>query len=88
MQTRNLLEELMGYVPEENKVDLLQTRGDNALSSAINLLEFIEESFGEEEAADLTKRFISAVRNRDTKRWTRGVVAIHESRRHDNVKAK
>lgn len=80
MQTRNLLEELVRYVPEENKVDLLQVRGDNALNSAINLLDFISESFSEEEANDLTKRFISALRNRDPKRFQRGVVAIHESR--------
>lgn len=86
MQTRNLLEELMGYVPEENKVDLLQTRGDNALNAAINLLEFIEESFSEEEANDLSKRFIAAVKNRDTKRWKRGIVAVHESR--SNFKCK
>lgn len=81
MQTnRNLLEELMGYVPEKGKLELLQTRGDNALSSAINLIEFISESFGEEEANDLTKRFISAIRNKDPKRFQRGVIAIHESR--------
>lgn len=81
MQTsRSLLEELMGYVPVGDKVDLLQTRGDNALSSAINLLEFIDESFSEEEAIDLTKRFISAIRNKDPRRFQRGVIAIHEAR--------
>lgn len=78
---RSLLEELVGYVPDENKVSLLQNRGNNAVSSAINLLEFIAESFSEEEAADLSKRFISAIRNRDPKRFERGIAAIHESRR-------
>lgn len=81
MQTKNLLEELMGYVPEGDQVDLLQTRGDNALNSAINLFEFIDQSFSEDEANDLTKRFLSALRNRDSKRWKRGVEAVHESKR-------
>lgn len=85
MQTnRNLLEELMGYVPAGNKVDLLQTRGDNALNAAINLLEFISESFTDEESLDLEKRFISSIRNRDPKRFQRGVLSLHEGR--DNVK--
>lgn len=88
MQTnKNLLEELISYVPEQNKVSLLQDRGNNAVSSAINLLEFISASFTEEEAADLTKRFLSAVRNRDPRRFERGVAAIHESRRSPCKKA-
>ncbi len=88
MQTnRNLLEELISYVPEENKVTLLQTRGNNAVSAAINLIEFIAESFTEEEASDLTKRFISAIKNRDPRRFERGVAAIYESRgRYERTK--
>lgn len=81
MKTENLLEELLSYVSEEDQVGLLQSRGDNALNAAINLLEFIDETFSEEEAADLNKRFISAIRNRDEKRWKRGVESIHESKR-------
>ncbi len=81
MKTENLLEELLSYVAEEDQVSLLQSRGDNALHAAINLLEFIDENFSEDEAADLNKRFLSAVRNRDTKRWKRGVEHVHESKR-------
>lgn len=80
LNNRNLLEELMGYVPEDSKVDVVQTRATHVISSTINLMDFIAESFSEDEAKDLTKRLMSAIKNKDHKRFERGVEHLHETR--------
>ena len=80
-RTRSLLEELMGFVPEENKLNVVQSRASHVISSAIHLFEFIEQSFSEEEANDLSKRLLLAIKNKDPQKFSRGVESLHESKR-------
>ena len=75
-ENKNLLEELVGYVPENSKVQLLETRADHVISSAINLIEYIRESFDQEAANDLEKRLVLAIKNKDKKRFNRGIANI------------
>ena len=77
---RNLLEELMGFVPEENKLTVVQSRASHVISSVIHLFEFIDQSFDEEEANELTKRLLLAIKNKDPQKFTRGVEALHEAK--------
>ena len=48
---------------------VIKTRADHAISSSINLIEEIEEKYGEEAAALLEKRLLSAIKNRDPKKF-------------------
>ena len=81
MATRkSLLQEMTSYIPHRGKEDVIQSRADHILTSAINLLEEIHLSFPEEEAIALEKRFISSVKNRDTRRFSRAMVKIKESK--------
>ena len=77
---RNLLEELVGYVPESNKVSLLETRGNHVINSAINLMAYIRENFSNEEADDLEKRLILAIKNKDIRRFNRGIANIDNTK--------
>lgn len=76
----SLLEELDQILPESNKMRLVESKGDHIISSAINFLRLISESFSADEAADLQKRFFSAIKNGDYRRFERGVRRIKESK--------
>lgn len=77
---RSILQELNSHVPNRNKEDILESRGQHAIMSAIHLIQMIRESYSEEEAEQLEKRFLSSIRGRDPKRFSRSVQKIKESR--------
>jgi hypothetical protein len=70
------LEEISSYVPAKNKEDLIESRAQHIIVSAINLLESIDEYFSPEEAEALKKRFVSSIRGSDPNRFTRMVKRI------------
>lgn len=77
--SKSILEELSSN-PPKNKLNLLESRGSHVISSAINLLESIEENFSEQEAEVLMKRFFSAVKNKDPNRFMRQVRKIKKEK--------
>lgn len=79
-RTRSLLDEINRLAPAKDKEQLLETRGENAISSIINLLEMIDKAYDEETAADLHKRILLSIKNRDTDRWHRGVTKIRKTK--------
>ena len=48
---------------------VIKTRADHVISSSINLIEEIEEKYGEEAAELLEKRLLSAIKNRNTSKF-------------------
>lgn len=75
-RSRSILEEISAYVPRKSKEDLIETRAQHIIISAINLLESIDESFSPDEAEALKKRFVSSIRGADPNRFTRMVKRI------------
>jgi len=75
----SLLEELDQMLLSDNS-RLVESKGDHIISSAINFLRMIHESFEKDEAADLQKRFFSAIKNQDYRRFDRGLQKIKGSR--------
>ena len=75
-RSRSILEEISSYVPAKNKEDLIESRAQHIIVSAINLLESIDECFPPEEAEALKKRFVSSIRGSDPNRFTRMVKRI------------
>jgi len=61
------------YVPKKNKEDIIESRANHIISSAINLIELINESYSAEEAELLEKRLISSIKGKDVKRFSRGI---------------
>lgn len=79
-RTKSLLEEINSIAPAKDKTQILESRGANALNGLINLLDMIDESFDSETAADLNKRILLSIKNRDSDRFIRGIKKLRESR--------
>ena len=79
-RTKSLLEEINNIAPSKDKAQLLESRGVNALSSMINLLEMIEETYDADIAQDLQKRMVLSLKNRDPSRFVRGIKKMRDSK--------
>ena len=79
-RTRSILEEINSIQPKRDKVQILESRGNNAISSIINLLEMIDTNYDAETAQDLTKRIMLSIKNRDSDRFMRGVKKIRNDK--------
>ena len=75
-KSRSILEEISSYVPQKNKSDLIEVRAQHIITSAINLLESIDNAYTSDEAELLKKRFMSSIRGSDPNRFTRMVNRI------------
>ena len=72
-KTRSLLEELDSMYIERDSRHIIETRASNIISSAIRLLEQIDESYTPEQAENLTRKLINAIKLRDPGKFTRTV---------------
>ena len=79
-RTRSLLEEINSIAPRKDKTSILESKGNNAISSIINILEMIDSNYDEETAQDLTKRIMLSIKNRDAEHFNRGVKKIRGPR--------
>ena len=75
-RTRSLLEEINSLAPKKDKTALLESKGNNAISSIINILEMIDSNYDNDTAQDLTKRIMLSIKNRDPERFNRAVKRI------------
>ncbi len=83
-QTKSILEELSNILPEKDRIQVLESRGNNLIASAINLLENIKEHYGEETANILERRLINCIRSKNADKFTRGLKKIVEGNVHEN----
>lgn len=80
-RTRSILEELSSLGTSRNTELLIENRGQNIIDSAVNLLSLIKQQFNEEEAGELERRFLNAIRTGDPRKFRRGVHKILEARK-------
>ena len=81
LRTRSILQELNELAEVRNKDALYESRATNIINSAINLLESIHSHYEQEQADELERRFINAIRGQDPSKFTRGVRRIVEARK-------
>ena len=81
LRTRSILQELNELAEVRNKDALFESRAVNIINSAINLLESIHKSYTPEQADELERRFVNAIRGQDAAKFTRGIRKIVESKR-------
>jgi hypothetical protein len=79
--TRGILEELSSIGRKGYSDEFIQTTGNNIIESAINLLSKIHESYPEDTAIDLERRFLNAIRSNNPKKFKSGVDKIIESKK-------
>ena len=72
-RTRSILEELSSMSVQRDRSSLVESRANNVISSAINLLNYIRENYDAEQAAELERRLLNSIRTQDPQKFTRGV---------------
>jgi hypothetical protein len=72
-KTRSLLEELDSMYIAHDRRHIIENRANNIISSAIRLLEEIDESYTPEQAENLTRKLLNAIKLRDPGKFTRTV---------------
>lgn len=77
---RTLIDELDRLVPARDKHTIIEARASNVIASCVNLMQLIAESFSDEEADDLNKRLINAIKNRDATKFNRKIKEMKKTR--------
>ena len=72
-KTRSLLEELDSMYVKRDQRHVIETRASNVITSAIRLLEEIDESYPAEQAENLKRKLLNAINQRDPAKFTRSV---------------
>ena len=72
-KTRSILEELESLHNERDSRHIIENRANNIIASAIRLLEQIDASYTPEQAENLTRKLINAIKLRDPGKFTRTV---------------
>lgn len=82
--TRSILEELNNLGRKQHSDLLIETTGNNIIESAINLLNRVNETYDEETAAEIERRFLTSIRSGDPRKFKRTMTKIIESKEKDN----
>ncbi len=72
-KTRSILEELDNLYVERDRRAVIETRASNIIESAIRLLEQIDAEFSPDQAENLQRKLLNAIRHRDTGKFERSV---------------
>jgi len=76
-KTRSILEELDAIYDKRNadrdRRYIIESRASNVIASAIRLLEEIESNFPADQADNLNRKLLNAIRDRDASKFVRTV---------------
>lgn len=76
-KTKSLLEELDSMYVERDRRLIIENRAQNVIESAIRLLEQIEQEYTPEQAENLTRKLLNAIRLKDHGKFSRSVRRTH-----------
>jgi len=84
-KTRSILEELDSiyndrYAEKEDRRYIVENRANNVIASAIRLMEQIDEMYNQEEAANLHRKLLNAIRLKDPQKFIRSVKRTDENK--------
>lgn len=79
LSTRTILQELNEMASIRNKDLLFESRGTNVINSAINLIESLYNNYTPEQADELERRLINAIKGKDSSKFTRGIRKISKN---------
>lgn len=72
-KTKSLLEELDAISLNRDLPHIVESRGTNIITSAINLIKLMERHYDSEKAELLEKKLLSAIKNRDSSRFSKSI---------------
>jgi hypothetical protein len=76
-RTRSILTELDELLTHKDKDNLLESRANNIINGAINLIKYIRENYDAEQALELERRLLNAIKGQDPAKFTRGIRKIN-----------
>ena len=76
-KTRSILEELDTLYVERDRQSVIETRASNLIETAIRLLEQIDAEYSPEQAENLQRKLLNAIKHRDTGKFSRSVRRTH-----------
>jgi len=77
-RTRSILTELDELLTHKDKDNLLESRANNIINGAINLIKYIRENYEAEQALELERRLLNAIKGQDPSKFTRGIRKIKD----------
>jgi hypothetical protein len=72
-QARSILDEISSIVPDRDRGLVIESRATHIINSAINLINMIHESYDEEMAGELERRFLNSIKGQDASKFVRGL---------------
>lgn len=72
-RAKSIIEELDRFVPHANKQQIVEARAANVIASAMNLIALISETFTPDQAEELHKRLLGAIKNQDPEKFNRKI---------------
>jgi hypothetical protein len=81
LKTRSILQELNEVAAVRNTDAMFESRATNVINSAINLIESLHKTYSPEEADELERRLLNAIKGQDPAKFNRGIRKIAESRK-------
>ena len=72
-KTRSLLEELDTLRLHKDRENLVESRANQVITGAINLIQFIRENYDTAQAEELERRLLNSIRAQDSSKFSRGV---------------
>lgn len=82
-RTRSILEELDAIYTEKHaerdRRYIIESRASNVIASAIRLVEQIEASYSPDQAENLVRKLLNAIRSKDAGKFTRTVRRANEN---------
>lgn len=71
--TRSILTELDELLVHRDKENLLESRANNIIAGAINLINSIRENYDAETAGELERRLLNSIKSQDPAKFARGI---------------
>lgn len=79
-EIRSILNELDSLAIEKDKENIVESRAIQVISSAVNLITYIQENYDADTALELERRLVNSIRGQDTKKFSRAINKIKESK--------
>lgn len=72
-KTRSILDELDTMLVHKDKEHLVESRASHVIQGAINLINFLKESYDTETALELERRLLNSIKSQDANKFLRGI---------------
>ena len=77
-RTRSILTELDELLTHKDRDNLLESRANNIINGAINLIKYMHENYDADKAGELERRLLNAIKGQDPSKFSRGIRKIKD----------